>query len=83
MTVQDSHQANFIAGKWVRSDQLIDNIDPATGETFAQVCLARVTDVEIAVTVGQKAIDAGLVADMAPVELCRILLRIATELAAL
>ena len=83
MTVLNNPQANFIAGEWVRSDHLIDNIDPATGEAFAQVCLASVADVDVAVIAGQTAFDAGLLANMDPAERGRLLLRIAAELNAL
>ena len=42
-------QANFIAGEWVQSTTLLGNIDPSTGEVFAEVSLASIVDVDLAV----------------------------------
>ena len=76
-------QANFIAGQWVTSKKVLDNIDPATGAVFAQVCLASVADVDKSAAAARKVHEARTLIDMAPAERGRLLLRIASELNAL
>ena len=76
-------QANFIAGEWVQSTTVLDNIDPATGTVFAQVCLASSADVDHSVAAARKVHEARTLIDMAPPARGRMLLRIAAELDAL
>ena len=49
MYLRKNPQPNFIAGEWVQSTTLLDNVDPATGVVFAKVSLASIADVDLAV----------------------------------
>ena len=73
-------QPNFIAGEWVQSTTLLDNVDPATGVGFAKVSLASIADVDLAVEAARKTHEERTLVDMPPAERGRMLLRVAGEL---
>ncbi|NOZ32652.1 MAG: aldehyde dehydrogenase family protein [Alphaproteobacteria bacterium] len=62
----DGRQANFVAGKWVASDEVIDNINPATGESFAAISMAGLADLERSVAAAQRVHESRLMYELAP-----------------
>ncbi|RYD81299.1 MAG: aldehyde dehydrogenase family protein [Sphingobacteriales bacterium] len=51
------HLENFIGGNFIGplSGQFIDNINPATGEAYSQIPDSNEKDIEVAVSMAQKA----------------------------
>ena len=49
--------ANYVAGRWVATDQRFDNIDPTTGAVIGSVCAAGRAEVDAAVIAARKALS--------------------------
>ncbi|MGC5164685.1 aldehyde dehydrogenase [Rhodococcus sp. DT1] len=71
----------FVAGQWTRgTGQLIESVDPATGEIFATLHAATADDVDLAVDAGHRAIRESGWANALPHERALILHRIGDEI---
>ncbi|MCF6327895.1 MAG: aldehyde dehydrogenase family protein [Devosiaceae bacterium] len=73
-------QANFVAGNWVTSNKVIDNINPATGESFAKVSMASLNDLEKSVSQAQKIHESRMLYEMKPGERAAMIYRIGDAL---
>lgn len=69
----------LVAGKWTEalSGKIFRTLNPATGETLAEVCEAREADADAAVAAARKAFDQGPWPRMNPAERAKILWRAA------
>lgn len=80
MNKSSNHWLNFIAGQWVDSDRVTDVIDPATGDVFASIASARVSDVDKAVSAARACVDSGVMTDCRPAQRAELMHRIAAEI---
>src|SRR5216110_1125718 len=82
MSVTVSQQKNFVGGEWVDAVEggTMEVINPATGETIAEVPAATAEDVDRAVQAAKKALPAWL--DSTPGERAEALLKLADALEA-
>jgi aldehyde dehydrogenase (NAD+) len=77
------HWQNFIAGNWVDSADSIDIENPATGEKFATIACASLSDVETAVTAARACVNSRVLIDCKPAQRAELLYRIAAEIRAI
>src|SRR5216110_1517607 len=80
MSVTVSQQKNFVGGEWVDAVEggTMEVINPATGETIAEVPAATAEDVDRAVQAAKKALPAWL--DTTPAERAEALLKLANAI---
>ncbi|QNG17493.1 aldehyde dehydrogenase [Rhodococcus triatomae] len=77
LPVADTVDEIYVAGRWVRgAGELIESVDPATGEVFATLHGAVPGDVDNAVDAGRRAVAASGWATMLPHERAAVLYRI-------
>ncbi|MGY4691457.1 aldehyde dehydrogenase family protein [Salibacterium sp. K-3] len=76
------HHKLFIGGKWENSasGEVIESINPATGDSYLTVSKAGAEDVNKAVSAARNAFEAGAWADMAPGDRGRLLNKVAQKL---
>ncbi|MEU1597929.1 aldehyde dehydrogenase family protein [Streptomyces sp. NPDC005708] len=69
----------FIGGEWTsaQSEQVIDVVNPATGEPISRVQAADATDIDRAVTAARTAFDDGPWPRLSPLDRARIMLKLA------
>ena len=68
MSAKNNHWKNFIAGQWVDSVETLAIENPATGEIFATIASATVSDVEAAVIAARNCVNQGLLSHCRPAE---------------
>lgn len=75
-----SYYRNFIAGEWVAGNQSRAVIDPATGQSFAEMADADIDDVDRAMQAARRFVRAEGVQDVTPAERVTRLLTIASAI---
>ncbi|WP_395334684.1 aldehyde dehydrogenase family protein [Novosphingobium sp. BL-8H] len=71
---------NFLAGRWVDGDDILEVEDPATGETVAEAPLAGEVTLERALEAARKSAERGDLAAMVPQRRADLMRRIAQEI---
>ncbi|OOE34011.1 aldehyde dehydrogenase [Salinivibrio kushneri] len=60
------HYLNYIDGDWCNSDQTMTVMNPGSGEAYATIAKASVTDADRALAAARRVVEQGLLSDIRP-----------------
>lgn len=72
--------ANYIDGAWVGADSYLAVDDPATGEVYAEIAEAGISDADAAMAAARRCVDSGALSAVRPAQRVTWLLAIAEEI---